>query len=571
MFGFGNWGSHPEQTDASGEPKPKTWKDYARVVEDGLPSSERSRIADAFLNLRYANGHFDDADAARGGSSGSATQAVDSSAPWDPYTSTAFGNSRWEKADFRLYPRVMGRVVNELTKNLYKRAPTREFADKQIGAVVQELYQRNRMNALWQEADRFTAIGGYAAFQMAGSDDERKPVGINLWSADQLVTWTDPEDHTKPSAVFTLDKVDGRTRGTLWTEEKILRYTTRRGNFEGDQTRRFEQVGKAEDNPYRLPKEAADQGRGILPFSFCHWRQPATEFTDDCPGTNLRELNRYILHGLDESADGVRYLVKPIGVAEGVDEKWEPPAIVKPGMFLNLAAGQIDAGGNGPQPRLLFLTPDSGWVAVVWSHLNNLLDFFLEMEGVPPSSIRMILDARSGVSILAEQAPLLGWTEERRRPFLDYETSTAIKVLQVTAAHLRNHGRDARRFDEAALDPGLSLLWPRLYVDLPGPERDRSDGNRISWGMASLITIVQEREDCTREQALAKLKQVKDDNDELTALGIEPMPGALKPKAAPSVPSWGGGMDQIAAEGAPIDGEPVDPQAQADSLSQEGG
>jgi hypothetical protein len=213
----------------------------------------------------------------------------------------------------------------------------------------------------------------------------------------------------------------------------------------------------------------------------------------------------------------------------------------------------------------------------------------MELEGVPPSTVRMVLDARSGVSILAEQAPLLGWTECRRRPFAHYELCAIQRLLQITSAHLRNHGQDSARFDAAALDPGLALHWPRLYVDLPGPERDRADGTRLQWGLVSLLDIVQERDDCTREQALDTLKRVKADNDELTAAGIPALPAVLQATGQgqqgggwgqPQLSGPGGGgepgtgadssLDQLASGGhAP--GAPGDVAGAADSLSGEGG
>ncbi len=222
-------------------------------------------------------------------------------------------------------------------------------------------------------------------------------------------------------------------------------------------------------------------------------------------------------------------------------------------------------------------------MGVIWSHLNNYLDLSLELNNVPPSAVRMVLDARSGVSILAEKAPLLGFTEERRRSFYDYELWAMTKALQVLGAHLRNHGHDAKRFDAVALDPGFAIKWPRLYVDLPGPERDRADGLRVATGMASLIDLVMEREDCTREQAVETLGRVVKDNAELTSMGINPLPSAFTQCQPPSYAPLTGAEDTGATPGddnpqdldatasSGINNEPVDANARADSLSGEGG
>ncbi len=578
MFGLS---TNDAQTDPLGL-KPKTFDDYDRQIREGLPSAERERIDDAYRNLRYANGHFDDVMAQRGGKQ-SLTQT---SERWDPIRPTSDSDTRYEKSQHVLTQPVMKRVISKLCENLYKRGPSRELADKRVSAIYAEVCRRNEMGPLWQRADEFTAIGGFAGFQYAGVETERSPVKINLWSADQVTVWTDPEDHRTLKAVATFDKVDGRTRATLWTEDKLATYTTKRTDSAADgQTRKFQRL-TLEDNPYRLPEtpEESDQGRGIIPFTFPHFCHPTTEFTYDSPGDNLYELNRYVNFGFDDLADGIRYLTKPIGVAEGVDEGWEAPAIVRPGMFLNLSAGQVDAGGNGPQPKLSYLTAPNDFVSVIWSHLNNYLDLALELEGIPPSAVRMILDARSGVSILAEQAPLLGWTQHRRGSFHTYELAAVEMFCRITASHLRTHGfaSQATRFDASALDPGFNLRWPRLYVDLPGPERDRSDGVRLQWGQCSLIDLTMERDDVTREQAVETLKRVKTDNEELTALGIVPLPAVLDVAAGQPKPVEGGvgsesfnqQLDKVASSGnsgrsSGTTGEPVDANGKADDMSGE--
>lgn len=573
MFGFGSYGD-TTQLDGGAFGRERTWKDYATEVENGLPDSERERMAEAYENLRYSQGYFDDLAASRGGG-----KVLARTNNWDAYKPGG-EDTRYDSAPFEIGVPVMKRVVSTLTENLYRRSPTRQLRDKQLGDLCQSLYKHNGMAAKWQRADAFTVIGGFSAFQFAGDEDPRNPIKINLWSADQLCPWTDPDDPTKVKALATIDQIDGRTRATLWTEEKVVTFLTRRDQYTASRNRKFERVSE-KDNPYRLPDTADEAGRGIIPFSFAHFEEPATEFSTASPGTNLRNLNGYLNWGFDDLADGIRYLSKPIGIATGVDVSWAAPAAIRPGMFLNLAAGDIDAGGNGPQPNLSYLSAENSFAAVIWSHLNNYLDLSLEMENIPPSAIRMILDARSGVSILAEKAPLLGWTEHRRRAFAGYERSAIVRMLEVMSAHLRAHGHDSKRIDESAIDPGLSHRWPRLYVDLPGPERDRADGNRLTWGMCSLIDLVQEREDCTREQALETLSQVKKDNDELAALGIEPIPAVL-------LGNKGGGgsgqfgqlpapdaqpLDNIASKGneSGITGEPVDANAKADALSGEGG
>jgi hypothetical protein len=492
---------------------------------------ERPRLRQASENWRTYLGHFDDDSAERSGRVFARSDSWDADAP-------DRGPTRYDRMDFALTMPVMQRIVNVLCGNLYKKNPTRELATPEATKWLEGVYRRNKIAGKWPMADRMTASGGFAAYQCAGDSDPAAPVKVQLWGPDQVAVWVNPDDPERPLGVATLDKYNRQTRLTLWTEEEIRSYTSKRTVTEewtGGQS--FDFVSK-KPNPYRMPKAADDQGRGILPFSFAHFYEPIGDFCYDGPGDWLNELNQYINFGCDDLADGVRYLSKPIGLAEGVSETWDPPVVMKPGMFLHLPASGVDAGNNGPVPTLRFVSPELQFVQTVWSHLNSHLDTALEMIGIPPSTIRLMLEARSGIAVLSERAPLLEFAEQRRRPFAGYEHDLARLTLLIGAAHRTNHGRDARMLQEVAIasDIGLVLGWPRLYVDLPGPERDRADSARVATGQASLIDILQEREDCTREQALARLKRVKSDNDELQALGIEPNPSWTPPTQP------GGGM-----------------------------
>lgn len=494
-------------------------KDLDSTIRGGLTPHERTRIEDCYWNLRFSQGCFEEYE--QGQASGCSEYAAGDT--WD-YLKTPPRSSYpgYEKPPTHRSSPIFKRVMEVLTANLYKAPVGRELGTPQASDWLRRVYQANAMSAKFQRADQLTLIGGFSGFQFAGHDDESRPVKIHLWGPEQLVVWADPDDQTQPGAVATLDLYDGQRRLTLWTEETVSYYRTRKGNqYPGSGGTAFELVS-SKPNPYRKPKSADDQGRGILPFSFTHWHFPTQEFEQHSPGNLLRELNDCINFGLNELGDGIRYLAKPIGLAEGVDEGWSPPTKIQPGMFLNLPASAVDAAGNGPVPTLRYVNPDLSFVETTWSDLNNYIDHSLEMHGVPPSTIRMTLNARSGISILAEQAPLLTWAESRRRPFSWYEERAAQTCLQVGAAHLRNNNRDASELEEVAIDPRLALRWPRMYVQLPGPERRTEDDHRIQRGYASKVTILMESEDLTEDQAFARLQEVQRQNQKLEQLGIDP-------------------------------------------------
>ncbi len=113
------------------------------------------------------------------------------------------------------------------------------------------------------------------------------------------------------------------------------------------------------ENPYRTA-----EGEGFLPFSFVHYKFPATDFHASGPGRRPARLNDYCNYDLDDIGDGKRYLSKPIGVARGVSPLWTPPAEIRPGIFLNLSEDQAgDQMGNGPEGNLEYLTASPGWIA----------------------------------------------------------------------------------------------------------------------------------------------------------------------------------------------------------------
>lgn len=474
-----------------------------REIEAGLPN-QIGRMRDAYDCGRFDSGRFEEYP-------------------------TRHKDMRYRSPAVRRTSLIMRRIVDILTMHLYKSQPTRKLRDPAVSTWLETVYRRNRMWAKWRRAERLALIGGFAAFQFAGSTDPTAPLDINLWGADQLAFWVDPLNPTKVQAVATVDFADNQRHLTLWTKEQIVTYRTEKGaihpafgsvtfrptNFNGKPARR--------PNPYK-----DRDGEGIIPFSFMHWQYPCTDFETNSPGLNLKELNEHVNERLDNLGDSIYFNCKPIGVAEGVDDGWTPPAELRPGDFLKLPA-EADLSGTGPTPTLRYLMPDLAYVTKDWEDMSAFLDHTLETYGVPPSLIRMVQSgARSGAAIMTEQLPILGWVEGRRADWASYEEDAAETALAVAASHLGANGL----FDDAAMlldaldDWSFTLRWPALYVQLPGPDRDRADDWRIAHSQISLIGIKQEREDLTEDEALEAIAKVAKQNAALRAMGIEPNPAA---------------------------------------------
>jgi hypothetical protein len=484
--------------------------DIEKDILAGLPN-QIGRMRDAYDSLRYSMGRFEEYP-------------------------TRHKDMRYRSPAVRRTVPVMQRIVHILTMHLYKKSPTRKLRDINASNLLETIYRRNFMSPKLKRCDELSLIGGYAGLQFSGSVSPETPVDIKVWGAEQTAFWCDPDDPTQPAAVATLDFWDNQRRLRLYMEDEIRTYYTSKGAvhpaFGGTA---FEKAGKGYSvaNPYR-----DRDGKGILPFAFTHWDFPTQEFSTNSPGINLKELNHGCNERVDLLGDSIFFNAKPITVAENVDDSFTLPAELRPGDVLYLPAADVDAGGNGPVPTLRFLMPDLAYIDKDWADLNGFLDLTLEMYGVPPSLIRMVQSgANSGAALQVEQLPILGWVEGRRGNWACYEDAIALKTMKIAAAHLARYpafAYEVQQIYEAIDEWEFSLRWPPLFVELPGPERDRSDGQRLKWRTASLVNIVQERLDLSEEEAYDHLNKVKEQNDRLAAMGIDPYPEDAKPFGAPS-------------------------------------
>jgi hypothetical protein len=490
--------------------------DIEKEVANGLPH-ERDRMSEAEKALKFSKARFEEYP-------------------------TRSKDGRYKSGAPRRTSPVFRRILEVLTANLYKAQPTRKLANPDDGDWLSRTYKASAMGAKWKRADELTLIGGFVAFQWIGTTDPLKPVECRIWDASQCATWTDPDDPTKPIAVCVVDKYDNAKRARLYTRDEVVTFLSSKG-IDGPA---FGSVTMKEltrrANPYR-----DEAGLGILPFSFAHWYPPTQEFETDGPGCGLTELNDFVNWDLDALGDSKAFNGRPLGIASNVDPTWSPPVEVKPGDFLTIPPANIDAGGNGPEASLSYLQADLSYVEMDWKDLNGYLDHVLEMHGIPPALIRMVQSsARSGISIMAEQQPLLDWVEGRRPMWSDYEEANAKKAFEVAASHLASNGiGEASALRAVLADWQFTAHWPNLFVLRPGQERDRSDEWRLKNGYASKVMVVMERNDISETEAFEYLAKIKDQNDQLTALGIDPSPpvpfGAMGGPGQPQAPEFGGG------------------------------
>ena len=424
------------------------------------------------------------------------------------------------------YSLAMQRIVNTLTANLYKDGPRRSLGDDDTAGQREKattwlnaIYKANAIDAQWQQADRLATAADAAAFQVVPSKEPHRPVRIQIWDASQIVTWLDPDDQLTVAAVGIVDQYNEQRRLRVYTPELVQTYMTRQwtpGTTAGATAYEFRSERE---------NDIVDaDGNGVIPFCFVHFNLPLCDFWTYGPGTFLRDMNDAANALLTQIGGSIRYNLIPVLVGKGLREGWRPPSPVRPGDVW-FPPATSDANGETPaDPSFDYLQADASFVAAGWDDLNNYLDHTLEMCGVPPATVRMVQDsARSGVSIVAEQAPLILWAQSRQRPFAHYEECLAKLVLTVGASHLARQDTMRVRglpdplrvgvdeLDEAAYLPQLSLRWPKMYPDMPGPDQDAADDWLLSHQMASRTLLLMRRESMTRPEAQAYLKEVAED------------------------------------------------------------
>lgn len=493
--------------------------DLARIVSeivDGRLQHETGRLGDAARNFDYYCGRFE-------------------AYPTRNRRPVSGRNDR------RRTRRIMRRIVETLTEGQYKKPPTRTLiGDTAASKWLADCYKANRMAALWAKADQYALVADFAGIQFSGSTDPAKVVDVRLWRADELIVWTDPDDPTRAGAVATIDRYDAGMRLRLWTATNLLTFQRRKAAGPAEDDRAWRLVA-SEPNAY-----------GVIPFAFVTVGIPVDEFAPPGPGNYLAQLNDNINGQLDDIGDNVRFGIIPTPIARNVHPGQPTPQGLLPGEWLMLWRNAVSPADPRPtEPTLEFAVPPSEYVAVAHDDLARYTDGGLEDCGIPPGLIRMTGDAASGFAMLLESAPIVKRNELRRQDFAFFESEAARVCVAVAAAHLGNNRRSVPAWmPRVVADPApLALKWPPLYVQMPGPERDRSDSWRVDAGLADAVDLLMERDDLTEEEALAKLEALAKRRPRLVALGV-PSAVAPTPTKAPA-PAVG----ESAAEVAPLTSE----------------
>lgn len=462
----------------------------------------------------------------------------------------AKGNTAYDSARYPRYSLIMQRIVNVLTSNLYSEGPVRKFvppdgaedrAYEAATAWLQECYRRNRMDSMWQEADRMACVSQLAAFQVSAWPDPEWPVRISLLDSSQFCVWTNRDQPLVPELVAVLDVYDQRRRLRLYSDESILVYMTK---AQEDNS----QVSAPIPQGYEFVEER-NNPYDILPFSFVHWCLPVRKFWNGSPGDGLRVVNDSINLKMTNTFDCIRYNNQPIVLLKGTRPDWKPPAPVMPGDVWVLSAASDSTMEKDSNPDASYLQANPGFIEADWQDTQSYIDHTLEMHGIPSSVIRMDQSAmRSGVAIVAEQIPMIQWAQSRQKPFAFYEEDLARLVLKIGATHLGDQEYDevqatAKDLETVSLHPCLQIKWPDMYPRMPGEDQDRSDGFELDHKLVSKTMLLMERKNLTRDEAEDMLEEIAEDLKTEQKLFAE-----IEPELGQALGAVGAHEFQVAAE-----------------------
>lgn len=328
------------------------------------------------------------------------------------------------------------RVVIDVLSQLYRRPVERSL--KPESERIRRVWARNPMDRLLLTLDRMARLQGVAAVRVSYEDGE---VRYWPWSAERLNVLPDPDAPDRPLAVIALAAGDGSI-AHVWTADRV-----------------------AEVSGGRVVLEQ-EHGLGRVPFAFVHDRMPLDGFFVEGRGRSLAYANAEFNAKLSELSHTVA--MQGFGVME----------IINPDPAQHIAVGparaiRFNVGGDEPF-GVNFKSPNAP-IRELIEDLEFFLRTLLKTQRIPDSVLSVHVGANvSGVSVLAQQSPVLEDRVERQQVFRAFEQ----ELVDVTSAVLREH-------EGAAIEPRVHVNYPEPQLEQNAAERMSVDDWRLRNGLVS--------------------------------------------------------------------------------------
>lgn len=411
-------------------------------------------------------------------------------------------------------------IIDAKIRRLYMADPKRVITgNDEATDYLAMLYSKGRCTPKLKESVKYAALGGVCAIQVEinqPKDDgeveatlalARPAVNFRIYSADEFAVWCSPDEPLTPYAVAVLDRYDNQTRCRLWTPESFTVYTSKKwdgtGNTAG--TRIFELIS-TETNIL-----------GLVPFAFQFWVEPTQDFWVWSPGEELARVNEHANARLCKIADDIIF-TRPITYSKGVEPGWAPPSRYRATDIVPLpSSGGADTtiGSGIVEPALETTSVDLSYLEHDRAELESHLELQGEMHGVPQEQWRM-RSAASGVAIVSEQLPIIEECEARQVLMESTEKDLALVTLMTVGAWLNSPAPIAA----ALADFDMSVQWPPLMKNRPGPDFDNHIRGMLDSGLYDPIQAYMEAKSVTREEAYQHFAEAAENKQYLISIGL---------------------------------------------------
>lgn len=354
------------------------------------------------------------------------------------------------------------RVVIDVLSQLYRRPVERRLdCPDRVRERIQRAYTRNPVDRLLLNVDRLTRLHGVSAVRVSYEDGE---VRYWPWPAHRLVVLPDFDRPDTPSAVIAFAAGDG-SLSHVWSPTRVA--TVAGGRIIHEQ----------------------EHGLGRVPFAFVHDRMPVDGFWVEGRGRSVAYANTEFNAKLSELAHTVA--MQGFGVME----------IVNPDPTQEIAIGParaISFNVSGHEPFGVNFKSPNAPIADLIADLEFFLRTLLQTQRIPESVLSVNVGANvSGVSVLAQQTPVLEDRVERQQAFRTFEQELLDTTLAVLREHEGLHGEarvhvnfpeptleqnatERMSVDDWRLRNGMTTPWALMYRDDPDAYTDL-EAAREAW------------------------------------------------------------------------------------------